>query len=171
VDAFLSNCRSLIFDRRPAFPDPAREVFVVSRDRQILDYLPASLGACRFVSHYSDITDFATNKARAADLLRIYRDRAKLIVTTLLHCALPAIAMRIPVVVFWPPGDGPEHQSDRERFIFLAGRACPRVRPDRGGRGGHTRCRRAQTRVDRNCCGGIIYKFCARVEMMSSVVD
>jgi hypothetical protein len=23
----------------------------------------------------------------------------------------------------------------------------------------------------RNCCGGIIYKFCARVEMMSSVVD
>jgi hypothetical protein len=25
--------------------------------------------------------------------------------------------------------------------------------------------------IKRNCCGGIIYKFCARVEMMSSVVD
>ena len=24
---------------------------------------------------------------------------------------------------------------------------------------------------DRNCCGGITYKFCARVEMMSSVAD
>jgi hypothetical protein len=23
----------------------------------------------------------------------------------------------------------------------------------------------------RNCCGGITYKFCARVEMMSSVAD
>jgi hypothetical protein len=24
---------------------------------------------------------------------------------------------------------------------------------------------------ERNCCGGITYKFCARVEMMSSVSD
>jgi hypothetical protein len=25
--------------------------------------------------------------------------------------------------------------------------------------------------IDRNCCGGITYKFCARVEMISSVAD
>jgi hypothetical protein len=25
--------------------------------------------------------------------------------------------------------------------------------------------------IDRNRCGGITYKFCARVEMMSSVAD
>jgi hypothetical protein len=25
--------------------------------------------------------------------------------------------------------------------------------------------------LERNCCGGITYKFCARVEMMSSVAD
>jgi hypothetical protein len=30
---------------------------------------------------------------------------------------------------------------------------------------------RASGWFDRNCCGGIIYKFCARVEMMSSVVQ
>jgi hypothetical protein len=30
---------------------------------------------------------------------------------------------------------------------------------------------RPMLEAHRNCCGGIIYKFCARVEMMSSVVD
>ena len=49
----------------------------------------------------------------------MYRSRAKLVVTTLLHCALPAIAMGIPVVVFYPLNDAAGHASDRERFSSL----------------------------------------------------
>jgi hypothetical protein len=30
---------------------------------------------------------------------------------------------------------------------------------------------RSASLTERNCCGGITYKFCARVEMMSSVAD
>jgi Polysaccharide pyruvyl transferase len=61
------------------------------------------------------------NAERAEQLLELYRSRAKLIVTTLLHCALPAIAMGIPVVVFYPPNDETAHSPDRERFSSLEG--------------------------------------------------
>jgi len=119
VDCFVSNCLSLSLPRR--FPDPVRqtEVFAVSRDERLLDLLPPELGEVRFVSHYSGSSDFDGNLRRAAELLATYRDRARLIVTSLLHCALPALAMGIPVVVFHPFQDGFLGPSDRERFSSL----------------------------------------------------
>jgi glucokinase len=42
-------------------------------------------------------------------------------ITTLLHSALPAIAMGIPVVVFYPINNEAGHVSDRERFLSLEG--------------------------------------------------
>ncbi|MBI3703021.1 MAG: polysaccharide pyruvyl transferase family protein, partial [Rhizobiales bacterium] len=66
-------------------------------------------------------SDFAANMRQAEEFLEIYRSRAKLIVTTLLHCALPAIAMGIPVVPFYPLNNETAHASDRERFSSLEG--------------------------------------------------
>lgn len=120
IEAFLSHCLSLVFPRRIRDPERQKEIFVVSRDRRILDYLPVSLGDYKFLSHYSDDASFARNKMRAQEILQIYREQAKLIVTTMLHCALPAIAMGIPVVVFFPPNEAAAHESDRERFSSLA---------------------------------------------------
>ncbi|WP_156815357.1 hypothetical protein [Pseudanabaena sp. PCC 6802] len=37
----------------------------------------------------------------------------------MLHCALPAIAMGIPVIVFYPQNSASGHASDRERFSSL----------------------------------------------------
>jgi hypothetical protein len=119
VDAFISNCLSLTFPRRIGGAKSQTEVFVVSRDERVKDYLPRAFGPYTFVSHYSGSHDFAANMARAEELLDGYRSRAKLIVTTLLHCALPAIAMGIPVIVFYPLNDEAGHASDRERFSAL----------------------------------------------------
>lgn len=41
----------------------------------------------------------------ARRLLDIYRDHAKLVITTRLHCALPCLAMGIPVIFFGDPDD------------------------------------------------------------------
>jgi Capsular polysaccharide synthesis protein/Polysaccharide pyruvyl transferase/Methyltransferase domain len=120
VEAFLSHCLSVTLPRRLPDPDTQTELFVVSRDRQILDFLPSSIGPYTFLSHYSGSTDFAQNLGRAIELLKTYRDRARLVVTTMLHCALPAIAMGIPVVVFYPPNEGAQRDSDLERFSSLA---------------------------------------------------
>ena len=119
MKAFTSNCLSLTFPRRIDDPAVQTEVFVVSRDERIKSYLPDSVGSYTFVSHYTGSIDFAANLVQAQHLLETYRSRAKLIITTLLHCALPAIAMGIPVVVIYPLNDAAAHMSDRERFSSL----------------------------------------------------
>lgn len=117
IETYESNCLSLTLDRR-IFGD-RNEIFVVSRDRQIIDYIPETLGPFTFVSHYSGSNDFEENMKLASELLVEYGTRAKLIVTSLLHCALPAIAMGIPVVVIYPINDQAGHASDQERFSSL----------------------------------------------------
>jgi Capsular polysaccharide synthesis protein/Polysaccharide pyruvyl transferase len=119
VQAFTSNCLSLTFPRRIDNPPVQTEVFVVSRDERIKNYIPHSIGSYTFINHYTGSRDFSVNLVRAQELLETYRSRAKLIVTTLLHCAFPAIAMGIPVVVFYPLNDEAGHTSDRERFSSL----------------------------------------------------
>ena len=119
IDAFLSNCLSMLYHKRLDFPETQSEIFVVSRDKRIIDFLPDNLGAFEFISHYSNSTDFISNMELAKELLETYRSRAKLIVTTLLHCALPAIAMGIPVIVFYPLNTEKQSVSDRERFSTL----------------------------------------------------
>jgi hypothetical protein len=119
VDAYVSGCLSLIFPRRPALDPAPEDVLVVSRDERLLQILPAARGPYTYVSHYTGSDDFEGNMARAEDLLRTYRARARLIVTSMLHCALPAIAMGIPVIAFYPPNDAAGHQSDVERFSLL----------------------------------------------------
>jgi hypothetical protein len=119
VQAFTSNCLSLTFPRRIDIPPTQTEVFVVSRDERIKGHIPQSIGPYTFVSHYTGSNNFTANFAQAQGLLETYRSRAKLIITTLLHSALPAIAMGIPVVVFYPLNDLAGHISDRERFSSL----------------------------------------------------
>jgi hypothetical protein len=119
IQAFTSNCLSLTFPRRIDNPATQTEVFVVSRDERIKRHLPQSIGPYTFVSHYTGSTDFSANFARAQQLLETYRSRAKFMITTLLHSALPAIAMGIPVIVFYPFNDMAGHISDRERFSSL----------------------------------------------------
>lgn len=120
VDAYVSHCLSLTFPRRLELPESQTETFVVSRDRRILGHLPTSFQSARFVCHYSDKTDFSKNVRHAVTLLHQYASSAKLIVTTMLHCALPAIAMGIPVVVFYPENTESGHASDLERFSDLS---------------------------------------------------
>lgn len=119
VSAFTTNCLTLTLPRRLNEPATQTEVLVTSRDDRILAYLPARLQPYRFICHYSGSRDFETNMSLAYDLIETYRSRAKLIVTTLLHSALPAIAMGIPVVMFFPLNEDNAHASDRERFSSL----------------------------------------------------
>lgn len=119
VECFDSNCLSLSFPRRLDAEIEHGKVFVASRDRRLLDILPREIGSYTYVNHYSEASDFHSNLTRARELLQTYRTQARLIITTFLHCALPAIAMGIPVVVFYPENDARGHQSDRERFSSL----------------------------------------------------
>jgi hypothetical protein len=120
IKTYLSHCLTLSFPKRTKDSSSQKEIIVISRDRRILDYLPKSLGPVSFVTHYSGSGDFEENMASAIALLDYYRKKAKLIITTMLHAANPAIALGIPVVMFYPLNTEAGHQSDRERFSSLA---------------------------------------------------
>lgn len=120
IEVFESNCLSILFERRACRPQTQTEIFVVSRDERLLEELPRHLQRATYITHYTGTGDFAENMDRAQALLEQYRERAALIVTTFLHCALPAIAMGIPVVVFYPHNSAEGHRSDVERFSSLS---------------------------------------------------
>jgi len=120
VRCYHSGCLTLSFPRRAFRPETQTEVFVVSRDEEILSILPPFLSHATFISHYVDGNDFEINLQAGERLLTRYETRAKLIVTTLLHCALPALAMGIPVVLFYPHNTIPGHASDVERFSAIS---------------------------------------------------
>jgi hypothetical protein len=120
VDAFVSNCLTLCLPRRLPDPDRQTDIVVASRHGRLPGLVPAGLGPLRTVDHYTGSSDFEDNLARAMDLLDVYRTTARLVVTDLLHSALVAVAMGIPVVVFAPSNDEEGQRSDRERFSSLA---------------------------------------------------
>jgi Polysaccharide pyruvyl transferase len=120
VPSYLSHCLSLTFPRRS--PEEAGDkVIVASRDREIIDLLPLEYRRDHlYVNHYAVKESFSAYLAAARELLALYRTHARLVITTFLHCALPCIAMGIPVVVFLPrPQNEFQGTSDEERFSGL----------------------------------------------------
>jgi Polysaccharide pyruvyl transferase len=120
VPAYFSHCLSLTFPTRPP-QELADTVVVASRDREILEVLPPEYRNNHvYVNHYSVRDTFEAYLAEATERLEFYRRRARLVITTFLHCALPCIAMGIPVVAFFPrPQNGFQETSDEERFSGL----------------------------------------------------
>ena len=85
IDARSQPLSDLVLSEAEACPDMQAEVFVVSRDEQILSRLPPHLAGGTFVSHDVDSSDFSRNMIAAQGLLDMYQSRARLIVTTLLR--------------------------------------------------------------------------------------
>ena len=121
IESYLSHCLTISLPKRIECPESQTEIFVVSRDEQILDHLPKPISQqAHYICHYSDSFDFEDNMIRAVDLLNLYKSKAKLIITSLLHCALPAMAMGIPVIMLYPVNSESGHRSDIERLSGLA---------------------------------------------------
>jgi len=121
VPTYLSHCLSLTFEKR-APDERGDKIVVASRDREIVDLLPPAYRDDHvYVNHYMIRDRFSAYLAEAEGILEFYRTRARLVITTFLHCALPCIAMGIPVVAFLPrPQNDFQRISDEERFSGLA---------------------------------------------------
>jgi len=120
VPTYLSHCLSLTFMRRPR-EQIGDKVVVASRDREILDLLPPEYRRDHlYVNHYDVKNNFSAYMAAARNVLALYRTQARVVITTFLHCALPCLAMGIPVVVFLPRAQNESQRtSDEERFSGL----------------------------------------------------
>jgi hypothetical protein len=98
----VTYCMSLTFPGREKEPANGRVILVDANGIEVPDALRR--GSVR-VSHTVAGMKVATKLKYAQELIEFYRGNARLVVTTRLHCALPCIAMGIPVVFFGDPAD------------------------------------------------------------------
>lgn len=102
IDAFVSGCMTTTFPLRTAPPADGR-VYLVDT---VGIPLPERLRGGRRITHQGAAWwSQDAKRMLAADVLREYRDHASLVVTPRLHCALPCVAMGIPVVFVGDPAD------------------------------------------------------------------
>lgn len=127
LPAYFSRCLTLTFPRRTKAPAPreGNGVFVVGprawRDA-VLPALPRALrDGATIVDHWEGLApsrcpaDAQRDLASARALLARYRDEARLVVTSRIHCAQPCTAMGIPTVLINPGYD------ECDRFSTLDG--------------------------------------------------
>lgn len=102
INTFYSRCLTLTFPKRDKIPVDGLDIVV-----DVPVALPNSIERnCLRLSHNvnRDLKEY-DKRLQAKKLLYIYKRYAKRVVTTRLHCALPCIAMGIPVIFFGDPND------------------------------------------------------------------
>jgi hypothetical protein len=101
VKGFLSKCLTLTFPTR-SISESQRKVFLVDVPEFLRRIVPEELiRDAVTVSH--DVQDIYGETIKfdiARHLLSLYREQARLVITTRLHCTLPCLAMGIPVIFF-----------------------------------------------------------------------
>jgi len=117
---YLRHCKSITKPKRLKNSSKQNEVFIFSKDAEIVNHLPRDIKQGEFVTHFTNKINVDENPSTPFYPTEQHSRRAKLIITTLPDCALSAIAMGIPVVVFYPLGKGSQHQSDLDEFAVLS---------------------------------------------------
>lgn len=124
IPAYLSRCLTLTYPQvEQKNPDT---IFFVDIYDCYLKYIPQEFyqGKYEKVTQRGCDTGFSNSYYmgtsekyyfdKATKQLDEYKDRAKLVITTCLHCAAPCIAMGIPVIVFC-------YNDDKSRYTALDG--------------------------------------------------
>lgn len=107
VEAYYSRCLTLTLPRREQAPEDG-QVFLVGLSRAARQAVPKALRRGSVTVDQARVrlpVDKTPLKlALAAELLEQYRRRARLVITSKIHCAMPCIAMGIPVVFLYDDG-------------------------------------------------------------------
>lgn len=118
VDAWYSRCVTLTFPRRETGPRNGKVFLVAGTSMDFASVIPRALRAGAVYVNQAKLRlphlSPALRRAMAAELLAAYRDHARLVITTKIHCAMPCIAMGIPVVFLY---DAAKKDDYRVRLI------------------------------------------------------
>jgi hypothetical protein len=98
IDAFVSGCMTTTFPKRDVEPTDGGRVYLVDTTGVPLPEHLRGPDSVRVTHQGAQWWSQDAKRTLARDLLEEYRLNARLVVTTRLHCALPCVAMGIPVV-------------------------------------------------------------------------
>lgn len=121
VQSYLSRCLTLTLPRRSSeLEKNANDIFLVNLPDDFIVKLPKNITQNAYIINQRNIKissyDESFYQKQAMNLLELYANKAKLVITSALHCASPCVAMGIPVafIDFSNEGQG-------ERFSALDG--------------------------------------------------
>ena len=104
IEAFYSKCVSLTFEKRQKDPDEG-VVFLVGLSKAAESVVPRKIRERAVVVDQPKLRlpslSHETREQLAEHLLDTYAKRASLVITSKIHCAMPCIAMGIPVVFLY----------------------------------------------------------------------
>lgn len=108
LDAYISGCLSMLSVTRRSEACIGDKVFLVDVPNSLYDYIPQNImNDVEVLSHIFDYSKMKMSEKESQKLgtqlaierLEYYRQHAKLVVTSRLHCALPCLSMGIPVIL------------------------------------------------------------------------
>lgn len=119
---YFSRCLTLTLDKRKP-QNTQDKIFLTGLNEELIRLLPQSiqnegifvnqqevkLGGCDLAK------DWQSYYKEALNLLELYKNEARLVITSALHCAAPCVAMGIPVVLFCV------NEEQKTRFSALEG--------------------------------------------------
>lgn len=101
INAYFSKCLTITFPKRSSTPVTSK-VFLVDLPIHVINIIPKDIGPREYINQ--ETNEYGDLKFEIAKkLLLKYRDEATLVITSRLHCALPCVAMGIPVVLWANP--------------------------------------------------------------------
>ncbi len=130
LNTYFSGCLTLTFPRREKEPENGK-IFLVDLKKEALRIIPEKIKKAadtsithnyRFNSYPVSYEEAQEFEKKAQEILNRYKTEAKLIITSRIHCAMPCIAMGIPVIFI--------HKNIQNiRFDVLNG-LIPKYSPD-----------------------------------------
>ena len=99
ISAYLGGCLTVTLPTRKTCSEKQNKVFIIDPTKGIKDFIPFEISKNAihdthlFYSYLENPTQIAEERYNK------YRDEAKLIITSLLHCSVPCMAMGIPVIL------------------------------------------------------------------------
>lgn len=123
LKSYLSRCLTLTFPKREE-KNTQNKVYIVDIPDDICVFIPQDIKENAIYKHQRSVdinkpSSFYMNSERkyikqTEELLHEYRDNAKLVITSALHCASPCIAMGIPTILI-------DFEENNDRFGSLSG--------------------------------------------------
>ena len=102
IQAYFSGCLTLTLDRRKSPPNSGQVFISGGANKGFSNLIPEEIRREAFFVNQGKVQlpfmPATTRQDIAQHLLDAYRDHAKLVITSKIHCAMPCIAMGIPVV-------------------------------------------------------------------------
>lgn len=99
IKCYLGGCITTLLPERKKNPERQRKVFIIDPTESVIPYLPKELEK-NAVWDTHMLYDLASlPKEVAKERYHKYFNEAKLVITSLLHCAVPCMAYGIPVIL------------------------------------------------------------------------